>query len=190
MRHKPSVTKRLVYLDLMRILATFLVIVLHTNSAVWNKKDFNSNYWKAFNLFDAVSRVGVPLFVMISGFFHLDNTHEHTLYTLFFRKLYKLLTSYIFWASFYAYMIWKPVSIWQFLSKIVPGPVHLWYMPMIFGLYVITPILRRITADTFSTQYYLILSVLFTFVLDFLFKINEVGLLDIHQNRHHRKSQL
>ena len=64
--------KRIVYADLLRIIATFAVIVLHVSASKWYDtpvKDFN---WQIYNLYDSLVRWSVPIFVMLSGMFFLN----------------------------------------------------------------------------------------------------------------------
>ncbi len=59
--------QRIAYFDVLRILATFAVIVLHLSAQHWADTDVYSRAWQAFNLYDSAVRWAVPVFVMISG---------------------------------------------------------------------------------------------------------------------------
>ena len=60
---------RIVYLDLIRIFATFAVMMLHVSSQNWYFQEYTSFNWKIFNMYDSLVRFSVPIFVMISGVF-------------------------------------------------------------------------------------------------------------------------
>lgn len=59
--------QRIAYFDVLRILATFAVIVLHLSAQHWADTDVHTRAWQAFNLYDSAVRWAVPVFVMISG---------------------------------------------------------------------------------------------------------------------------
>lgn len=52
-----------------------------------------------------------------------------------------------------------------FIKMVVLGHYHMWYLYMIIGIYMVVPILRKITGNSELSRYFLVLSVLFTFVI-------------------------
>ena len=59
--------KREIWLDVLRVLAAFLVIVNHTNSDVFQSvTPANGTWWLSIAWY-ALCKIAVPLFVMISG---------------------------------------------------------------------------------------------------------------------------
>lgn len=72
--------RRVIYFDVLRVLATFAVIVLHLSAQHWADTDVFSNAWLAFNLYGGIVRWSVPIFVMISGALFLGrDTDIHTI---------------------------------------------------------------------------------------------------------------
>ena len=66
---------RIYYLDILRVIACISVIMIHS-SAEYVIKDIGSfNFWIG-NILDGLSRIGVPLFVMISGTLLLDKNYK------------------------------------------------------------------------------------------------------------------
>ncbi len=59
--------QRVVWLEALRILAAFLVIVNHTNSTVFQQSDPGSLSWHLSILWYYLSKLAVPVYVMISG---------------------------------------------------------------------------------------------------------------------------
>ena len=53
--------QRIAYFDVLRILATFAVIVLHLSAQHWADTDVYSRAWQAFNLYDSAVRWAVSL---------------------------------------------------------------------------------------------------------------------------------
>ena len=68
--------QRIAYFDVLRILATFAVIVLHLSAQHWADTDVYSRAWQAFNLYDSAVRWAVPVFVMISGALFLSGSQS------------------------------------------------------------------------------------------------------------------
>ena len=67
-----SPQERVVYADLLRIFATFAVIVMHVAASGWSSTPVSSFDWQVYNLYDSLARWAVPVFVMLSGMFLLD----------------------------------------------------------------------------------------------------------------------
>ncbi len=63
---------RILWLEALRILAAFLVIVNHTNSDVFQASDPDKLTWHLSILWYYLSKMAVPLFVMITGAVMLD----------------------------------------------------------------------------------------------------------------------
>src|SRR5690554_778372 len=96
---------RVLSLDLLRVIACLLVILLHTSANyVVVMEDypttFAMNSWQAGNIFDSLSRSAVPLFVMLSGTFMLDPSRDIPNSKLI-SKIIKLITTFLFWAVAY-----------------------------------------------------------------------------------------
>lgn len=132
--------------DLIRIFAIFGVICIHT---------IDPNASRLDEYIVKVSQTSVPLFVMLSGALLLGKSES---YTSFFRKrTVKVLIPWISWTIIYMiffYFIIKDsyvmstyfanglyLSNWIkfFLIQFMTG---LWFLPLIFSLYFITPALR------------------------------------------------
>lgn len=132
-------------LDVLRIVACFMVVVLHSSAV--NFYQFGENWW-ATNFYDSLVRCCVPLFIMISGaIFLLRKPEVISFYT---KRIVRLLPPMLFWSMIY--MLWnynhniEYGSVMNWLKTIVKGPVffHLWYLYCVIGLYVFIPFLSKI----------------------------------------------
>lgn len=92
----------IVHMDVVRVIACFAVIMIHS-SAPYVIENFGSlNFWIG-NIFDGLARIGVPLFVMVSGALMLDKKYnfskqkfiEHIKNNYIFYFLVLLLLHYI-----------------------------------------------------------------------------------------------
>lgn len=126
-------------LDLMRIMATFLVIVLHTSSVYFSQ--FH-NYWSISLFYDNFSRVSVPIFFLISGYLLLGK--EESISSFMIKRSSKIIIPFLAWTLFYIaydYDGWsKSSNLYSLINK--PAFYHLWFLYAIMFMYALTPALR------------------------------------------------
>lgn len=143
--------KRNYSLDLLRILACFMVIVLHVAAANWYSTPFNTFHFNVYNFYDSLVRAAVPLFVMISGVFFLKSEIIETK-ILYKKNILKLITFYLVWSFIYylfeAIVYNQEFVLLSLISKLIIGHYHLWFIPMMIGLYIIAPLLSKITINS------------------------------------------
>lgn len=164
-------TKRLVYIDLLRILAIFSVVVLHVSGTLLNIYPIASTNWEICNIYNSFVRSAVPLFVMISGIFFLDQ-REIPMEKLFGKYILRISTAFITWSAFYAFFdtivknnsVTPPIMI-DFIYQTLNGHYHMWFCFMIVGLYLIVPFLKKVTSDILLTEYILSLSLIFAILI-------------------------
>lgn len=157
-----NIKQRNYNLDLLRILACFMVIVIHVAANKWYITSTNSFQFLIYNIYDSLVRAAVPLFVMISGVFFLNQKEIETK-KLYKTKILKLCVFYFSWNIIYYFFdmfIYKyEFSLYSFLNSVILGYVHLWFIPMIIGLYIISPLLTKITMNSNSklVKYFIVL---------------------------------
>ena len=78
---------RAYYLDVLRIIATLAVIMLHVSAQNWDTVDVHSFAWHVFNFFDSLVRWAVPVFIMISGAVFLDNDRPLSIQKLYRKNI-------------------------------------------------------------------------------------------------------
>lgn len=144
---KAAAGKRQIHYDLLRIAACFSVIMLHSASQFWYELPVTDATWLTANSYDAMFRFGVPVFVMISGALFLDERKELNVRRLYTHNIFRLLAAYVFWCC--AYGLWdcrylKPGEAdWKFyVTEMMGGRYHLWFVPMLIGIYVLVPVLK------------------------------------------------
>lgn len=158
------------YIYLLRIFAIFAIIVLNTAKFDVYNCDVASFNWQVLNIFGSLARWAVPVFVMIAGVIFLDPNKEMPLKSIFKTHLLRMLCIYIFWSLIYAgvhnFLNAGPISaevLKSVLLETLKGPVHFWYIPMLSGLYLITPFLRMLVKNSSARmlQYFLLLCFVF-----------------------------
>ena len=160
--------RRFVHLDLLRILACFSVVMLHSSAQFWYDLPVNDVNWLVANSYNAVSRFGVPVFVMLSGALFLSPQREIGLKKLYLHNILRLVVLYIVWHVLYGLFdccsfTWSLLSPQDILREIFAGRYHLWYLPMLAGIYMLLPVLRSWIshARKENLQYFLLLFFIF-----------------------------
>ncbi len=158
------------YIYLLRITAIFAIIVMNTAKFDIYNCDVASFNWQVLNLFGSLARWAVPVFVMIAGVIFLDPNKEMPVKSIFKTHLLKMLCIYSFWSFIYAdirnFLNAGPINaedIKSVLLETLKGPAHFWYIPMLSGLYLITPFLRILVKNSSARmlQYLLLLCFVF-----------------------------
>ncbi len=158
---------RLIYLDLLRVVSVVSMVMLHI-SGIGMREPVGSYDWHICNIYDGITHFCVPVFVMISGAFLLDPAREYPIKKLYKVKILRIFTAFLFWSFFYAVItaFRSDGSFFTvFIKELLKGKFHLWFMFMIAGLYMLTPLLRKFTEDKKMTEYFLILCGVFMFGL-------------------------
>ncbi len=144
---------RIIWVDFVRVIATFAVILLHTVAPMLIRfKDLPGSYWMTANIYDSAVRMSVPLFFMISGLLLLEK--QETLKVFFKKRISKVVIPLICWSIFYiilnSLMRHKyALSLHSFYSILFsPAYFHLWFLYAIIGVYLYMPILRIIIAHS------------------------------------------
>ncbi len=155
--------KDIPYLYLLRILATFGVILLHSTAYHFGSVDLGSGQWMVLNGYRSATTVAVPLFVMISGALLLCGDSS---YSKLRRRILHILCAFFFWSFLYtAWLYHFGAGLQQCAAYFFTGCYHMWFCPMIIGLYLITPLLKRIVEREDLIKRFLLLSFLFAFFI-------------------------
>lgn len=144
-----STNERVLSLDIARILAVSAVIMTHI-SAIFVTGSRTISGFTLGNIFDSISRVGVPLFVMVSGALMLDENKDVSVRKLFGKNIKNIVFLLIVWSAVYAvvYSAIPPLMkgeafpVKDVVRSFINGHYHMWYLYMAIGLYLITPFLR------------------------------------------------
>lgn len=143
---------RIVFLDYLRVMACFMVIVVHAcefyfidgNSiGIRNALD---GFW--VSVIDSALRASVPLFVMTSSYLLLPLKGNTTVFIK--RRFQRVFIPFIVWSLLYAVLpwSWSEISVTEVKNNLLQLFVnfngasgHLWFVYMLIGLYLFMPIL-------------------------------------------------
>lgn len=169
--------ERLIYLDVIRIVACCMIVLMHSP----HPDAGSAGYIVAPLSF--ITESGIGLFFMVSGSLLLFNNDSPIPFIK--KRLNKVVLPTLFWTFFYlgVRLIQGDLSIKGVLESIVAVPFSaqgngvLWFMYVLIGLYLLTPILSAFLrqATKIEVRLYLILwsiTLLFPFLRNCL-SINE-----------------
>lgn len=170
--------ERVIYIDILRILATFAVVLLHSASSFWYTNPTTIN-WQFSNFYDGLVRWCVPMFVTISGALFLRDNKERSNIKSEYKKIiskniFRILTALIIWSI--AYKIYTDIAnnsavlnkeFIKLFLKIFVYPIyyHLWFLYLIIGLYILAPLLKIFTKNATKQEVEIFLILFLTFGL-------------------------
>ncbi len=172
-----TVSKRETELDILRLLAILAVIAMHAGGNQYLSTNFNSNH---HSMFVASIVWCVPVFFMISGRFFLDPSRDVTIKKIWSKYLLRIVTVVVVWSAVYTlFYVWSGaysnLNLWGILTQWIEGPYHFWYLYSLGGLYIVAPILRKITENEKLMSYYLILFSITNIVSEYIIYIPKAG---------------
>lgn len=164
----------------LRVLATLSVVLLHAAANGSEKvNQIPMTDWWISNLINTFGRFAVPVFVMLSGYLLLGKYDE--LGTFLSRRFGRVFIPflvwsvvYLIWGNFYGYGF--EVTGWEIgaiIKRILQGGIggsgQLWFVYMLLGLYLFTPIISRWLKQATDSEikFYLILWVISNVAFDY-----------------------
>lgn len=179
-------SKRIFYLDALRITAIFAMMLLHVSEPHRLISSPITGFdWQISNIYNSTVRFCVPVLIMISGVFFLNPSKEITFKRLLTHNILRIVTAFIFWSLAYAgftllVYFYKSRSLSQdamkdFFLNFINGNYHMWFMFAIVGLYLITPLLRVIATSRWLLKYFIILSFLLCYSVNLIKLVPYIG---------------
>ncbi|MCL2287614.1 MAG: acyltransferase family protein [Candidatus Bathyarchaeota archaeon] len=148
MQDSPPPSK--ISVDLIRVVAICAVILCHAAVYAVNSPNYNPTIlqWFTVHIYLSIGHLGVPLFIMLTGALLLVPSKKQEDLGDFFKKRFSRIgLPFLFWGV--AYFIWNfcvekyPITGTFIINGILSGPyIIFWYLYMLFGLYLLTPMLR------------------------------------------------
>ncbi len=155
--------------DLIRVLAIYLVVVIHTSGQltnVWGQ--VSQAQWIMADIYGGIARVGVPLFFMLSGYLLLPRTES--IRSFYGKRVLKIVIPFVVWSVIYISLdcVGKPgVCTTSYLLPYIllrKSFFHLWFLYSLLGIYLILPVLRLMFRPGLNTTflwYLIVLWILF-----------------------------
>lgn len=142
--------QRVVWLDILRAFSAFAIVFLHISAAyLENVAPYGGVNWLITDLYLAFTRFAVPVFVMISGVFFLNPAKNITIGGMYKKYIFHIMTVLLGWALFRTFLmnVWLGhATVSSFAPDVFASIKWYWFLPMIIGLYIMTPVLRALSA--------------------------------------------
>ncbi len=159
---------RIGYLDALRTVACFAVVMLHVTALNTYNVEFISQEWNIFMFYESVVNWAVPTFVMISGAVMLNKDYA---YKRILMKTLKISQIFFVWSALYLIFdfciygmsTYSDNALW--LQVFLQGHYHMWYLIMLAGLYLIVPIMKGMIDKASSRKAYVLLAIVLTFTV-------------------------
>lgn len=161
-----SAKEHIIYLDVIRVVACFWVILVHVSSdQMWNLPT-NSLDYQVSIFFNTFSISAPAIFFMLSGAIFLNPEFPAiSVKKLWGKYILRMAVAYVFWSYLYTFIIWLPYYTFSFetvkayIREFFTGiPMyHMWFIPAIISIYMVLPLLKPAFADKQRCKYYLFL---------------------------------
>ena len=151
---------RVEWIDLVRAIAILTVLYIHATDGIYIiSSDAIMHYTLFSRAFQFISlfigRIGVPFFLMITGYLLLDRSYNDERVRKFWNKNCKgLIIVTILWTVIYAVSLQVVAVGSQSVNFTEAGNLffsHMWYMPMIIGMYLSMPFVAS-ALDNFKPE--------------------------------------
>jgi surface polysaccharide O-acyltransferase-like enzyme len=133
-------------LELLRVCACVMVVLVHVTKWVMPRSLSESEFLIG-NIINGFSLICVPLFVIISGYFVLNNSRNTDIEVFYKKSFFNIVVPVLVYSlfyvafSFYKVKVFHEGSIKDIIYSLAMGKpyYHLWYMYMLIGLYLLVP---------------------------------------------------
>ena len=139
--------------------------MVHTIGIYYYDTPIHSLNWQIMNIYNKTTLWCVPVFVMISGIFFLDERQERTVKAVYIKQIPKIGIRLLLWSAIYCIVLQGTISVSGVLHT--ASSSHLWFLCIILVLYTITPVLRLILQrlNRYSTAIFTVAVFLTSFIL-------------------------
>lgn len=165
---------RIVKYDVLRVVACFAIVLLHVSASYWSVVDVQSSEFLIMTIYNSLTRFAVPVFFMLSGLFLVSPKREDVKVG---KRVLKIVLLFYVWSAFYAFQgVAVDALVGEFtmevfrgsIERFIFGHIHMWFLQMLAGFYILIPVARQICAKKESVQYFLTLWIVFRFVVPYV----------------------
>ncbi len=164
-------TKRILYIDILNIVAILAVVILHHNGIVHGYT--KTSAWYTSLIFECVFYFAVPLFLMISGAMLMPYREKYDTKTFFKKRALKVFIPAIFWIAFMiiwrVFIVktmkiddWSPKNILNIIFASKEESTY-YYLFLIMGAYLTMPVLSRLAKPEYKKTLWYLVGVFFIF---------------------------
>ena len=158
MSNPPGSKATIPWIDLIRVSAIFLVVMIHVSGQLTNAwGTIPNDQWIIADIYGGIARIAVPLFFMISGYLLLPRSES--LSDFYLKRMPRILIPFVVWSLIY--LGWfcgnhpntcTPSLAWNLL--LVQGTYyHLWFLYSLVNIYLVLPLLRLMIRPDLDKKY-------------------------------------
>ncbi|MCF2611923.1 MULTISPECIES: acyltransferase [Fusobacterium] len=164
-------------IDFLKVVSSIMVIMTHI-SAYWVGKylEVDSYKFSVGNFWDTLSRVAVPIFVMIAGRYALSDDRNEN-FKNYYKKIFKrIYIPTIIWSILYVsynfslkilviFIKGKEIDLLSPIKDFILGRpfYHMWYLYMMIGVYLLAPFLIKFKKKYGENKFFK-LGIIFMFI--------------------------
>lgn len=165
---------RIIYYDILRTISIIAVIVIHVIGNTINTFNLSGIPMVVYKSIWQLMYFAVPMFVVISGGIFLNPEKDITLKDLYKKYILRILIALFAFGIIYSlieiYFINKTLNLGSLIlaiKNVFTGNLwaHMWYLYLILGLYIISPILKVFIKNCSMKQLQYLLLILFIFTI-------------------------
>lgn len=160
------------YSDYVRCMAALAVVTIHSSGAYLQQFDPANSldiHWWTANIYCSLLRWATPFFILLSGSVFLRPSRPEATQQFLLKRVRRVVPPFIFWGLVYTAYQYRGTLLgddWPTLSSVLhlvffeDVYYHLWFIPMIIGLYLLTPVFRIFIqhARRSDIEYFLVLA--------------------------------
>jgi surface polysaccharide O-acyltransferase-like enzyme len=153
--------------DIIRVIAIYLVIYVHSVATRFvDYPDYDTSWW-IMNVLYSISRICIPLFLMLSGAFLVEFYKPAPLGKAYAKRISRIVFPFAFYSVLYLFFKYFKkdidVSITAIISDVFTGSIqfHLWYVYLILLLYLLSPFISNLLQKLHAKEIRLVLIILF-----------------------------
>lgn len=161
--------KNSVYTDILIIISVLAVVAVSVILKKWFKAEVGSISWFFMTALQSIFRFAIPTIIMVSGAKTLSSPDSLSIRTVFYKDILRLAAAFICWSTFCIlldkYLFKRGGLLYcaeKFLSDTLIDMNYMWLVLSLIGLYIVSPLLKRIIEDKSLLEYFLLIWFIFT----------------------------
>lgn len=166
------------YTDLLAIISVIGIVAVSVISTKWSAASVGSVSWSFMTIMQSALRFSFPVIIMLFGIKYLSSTEAPPIKKLYFVDILKLFVSLAFWAIIYIVVDYLLLHnggliscLKNFASDTLLEENHFWLIFGMIGLLIVSPLLKKIAVDKRILEYFLIVWIVFTVIVNILIAI-------------------
>ena len=171
--------KRLIYYDLLNVVACISVIAMHCNGIVHSYA--NTIEWKESLVVEVIAYWAVPIFFMLSGATLIEYRAKYTTRTFLKKRVEKTLIPFVAWSflmllykCFNGVISYNALSVKEVFSRFINCSIEnvYWFFVPLFAVYLCIPVLSSLSQGKNNClEYMAIMGIVTISILPFLCNI-------------------